>query len=422
MKQGRLAWIAAVSAMTVAPFAPVTAHAADVVPSRTVAPADVTTPSVVKHVNTDVDGDGTRDSVTLTYLGSNQFALTATTTKGKSSSVTFTSVVNAAYAPVGDTWYGASAIDGRKGSELIVNRFTKRTAADRETVTLGVYTWRSGKLVAEKAPASPWGRVWKTDDSQASDARGYEFFTKSGHRYVDATWLKTGKYTVPWKGSVTRSVWRDGNWVKVWTHRVKAIYHSSLSKWGQVGIAGPRLLVGQVNVDVNGDGTSDLNLLYQDGMSHYLVTTTAGSSYGFHSNERYPFIGAAEVDGAAGYEFLLRIDPEDPLWEVLTWSGGKLVPERPAPALYGEPAGTSWRGANDEAVTKIAIKVEGGQHYAVTGWISYEQSMLTDPVNFATSVWQDGTWVKQSEEQRVLTEAERAAFHRGITVDGLVAP
>jgi len=377
---------------------------------------------VVKHVSTDVDGDGTRDSVTLTYLGSNQFALSVITTKGRSSSVSFTSVVNPRYAPAGDTWYGASAIDGRTGSELIVNRFTKASAEARETVTLGVYTWRSGKLVAQKAPASPWGKVWKTDNSQSSDARGYEFFTRSGHRYVDATWLKTGKYTVPWKGTITRSVWRDGKWVKVSTRRVKAIYHSTLTKWGQVGIAGPRLLVGQVNVDVNGDGASDLNLLYQDGTSHYLVTTTAGSSYGFHSTERYPFIGAAEVDGAAGYEFLLRIDPEDPEWEVLTWSGGKLVPERPAPALYGEPAGTSWRGANDEAVTKIAIKVEGGQHYAVTGWISYEQSMLTHPVNFATSVWQDGKWVKQSEEQRVLTEAERAAFHRGITVDGLVAP
>ena len=59
------------------------AHAS--APTRAVAPADVATPAVVKHVDTDMDGNGTRDSVDLTYLGSDTFELAVTTTMGKTS-------------------------------------------------------------------------------------------------------------------------------------------------------------------------------------------------------------------------------------------------------------------------------------------------------------------------------------------------
>lgn len=420
MRHHRLAWITA-AALTVVPFSPVAANAAATVPARGVAPAEVAKPTVVKHVSTDVDGDGTRDSVSLTHLATNQFALTATTTKGQSSTVTFTSRVDAKWAPAADTWYGASAIDGRKGSELIVNRFTKRTSQTRLNVLLGVYTWRSGKLVAESAPASVWGRKWTVNAGSGFDVRGYNFFTRSGHRYVDATQLTTRHHlTRPWNGHVTRSVWRSGTWVKTWTHKAKTVKDYP-DRWGQVGVAGPKLLVGQMNVDVNGDGAADLVLCYQDGMSHFLVTA-AGSGYGFHSNDADPYIGAAELDGAPGYEVLVTLDPEDPEWEVLTWSGGRLTPERPAPVLYGETTASRWRGANDEAITNLRFYTAAGASYVETGWISYEDSIQTDPVSFATSVWQNGQWVKKSEERRVLTDAERATFHRGFTSDSLVTP
>lgn len=425
MRHHRLAWITA-AALTAVPFSPVAADAATPVPTRAVAPADVATPTVVKHVSTDVDGNGTRDSVTLTYLGSNQFALTATTTKGKSSTVTFASRVDAKWAPAADTWYGASAIDGRKGSELIVNKFTKATAESRANITLGVYTWRSGKLVAAKAPASRWGKTWKVNGTLAGEARGYNFFTKSGHRYVDATRMTTGKYTKPWNGYVTRSVWRGGTWVKLWTHRAKTVKSSTLSAWGQVGIAGPNLLLGQVNVDVDGDGRVDLVGYYRDGFALHMfrVATAAGRTVyvGYQTEPDSKFIGAAQLDGVAGDELIAEVGSEGPVWTVFTWSD-YTIRETPMPALYGGTGGSiPWQGHSDEAITNLRFYTDAGAAWVETGWISYENSILTDPVNFARSVWQDGKWVKQAEEQRVLTEAERATFQSGFTVDGLVTP
>ncbi|PKN56184.1 MAG: hypothetical protein CVU56_17375, partial [Deltaproteobacteria bacterium HGW-Deltaproteobacteria-14] len=81
-----------------------------------------------------------------------------------------------------------------------------------------------------------------------------------------------------------------------------------------------------------------------------------------------------------------------------------------------------WHGHSDEAITNLRFYTDAGTSYVETGWISYENSILTDPVNFAVSAWQDGNWVKKSEGQRVLTPAERASFHLGFSVNGLVAP
>ena len=425
MRHRRLVWIMT-AAVAVAPLSPVPTNAAAAVPVRGFAPAEVTSPAVVKHVSTDDDGDHTRDSVSLTYLGSNQFALTATTTKGKSSTVTFTSRVDTKWAPATDTWYGASAIDGRKGSELIVNKFTKATAGSRANVALAVYTWRSGKLVAAKAPSSRWGKAWKVNATLAGEARGYNFFTKSGHRYVDANRMTTGKYTRPWNGYVTRSVWRGGTWVKLWTHKAKTVKTSALRAWGQVGIAGPNLLLGQVNVDVDGDGRTDLVGYYRDGFDLHMfrVATAAGRTVyvGYQTEPDSAFIGAAQLDGVAGDELIAEIGSEGPVWTVFSWSD-YTIRETPMPALYGGTGGSiPWQGHSDEAITNLRFYTAGGSAYVETGWIWYENSILSDPVNFATSVWQDGKWVKQSQEQRVLNGAERATFHQGFTVPGLVTP
>ncbi len=430
MRHHRIVGLAVVSAMTLAPFSPAITPVA-AAPATGGALAVVTTPTVVTpalvtHVLTDLDGDGTRDSVSLTYLGGNRFSLKGVTTKGRSSTVTFTSRVDAKWAPEADTWYGASAIDGHKGSELIVNKFTKSTAADRNNIALGVYTWRSGKLVAAKAPASKWGRTWKVNGSFGSEARGYNFFTKSGHRYVDATRMTTGKYTSPWNGYVTRSVWRSGKWVTLWTHKAKTVKSSMLSAWGQVGIAGPNLLLGQVSVDVDGDSQADLVGYYRDGCySHkFRVATAAGRTVyvGYQTEPDSAFIGAAQLDGVPGDELIAEVSGEGPVWKVLSWSDYTIF-DTPMPALYGTAGGSMpWQGHSDEATTNLRFYTDGGASYVETGWIWFESSIETDPVNFATSMWQNGQWVKQSEEQRVLTPAERAAFHQGFSVDGLVTP
>ena len=153
MTHGRLPLLTA-AAIVVTTLAPASAQAA--VPARTLKPADTATPSVVRTVYTDVNGDGKRDTVTLTYLGSNAFALTVKTTTGKTSTVRFTSHVSAD-VPASASWYGASAIDGRSGSELIVARYPASRTTTSDDAPISVYTWRSGKLAAAKVPASPVG-------------------------------------------------------------------------------------------------------------------------------------------------------------------------------------------------------------------------------------------------------------------------
>ena len=248
------AWVAATTLVSI-PFSAIastTAHAAPL-------PADLTTPSVVKHVNTDVDGDGTRDSVDLTYLGADQFTLSATTTKGASSSVSFTSHVDPEMVPAAGTWYGADAIDGHKGSELIVHLYGPNVTDSGQNRDVAVYTWRSGALYAEQAPAAPPSSGWEVGVTEGSEAAsGYWFFTRHGHRYADASRLTMTNAT-PWRyeGTVTRSVWRNDGWVEVSTRIART--KSDLT-WKQFGMAGPKLLLSQMKADISGDGQPDLLL------------------------------------------------------------------------------------------------------------------------------------------------------------------
>ena len=417
MRHHRLALITA-AAIAVVPFTPVPASAA-AVPVRGFAPAEVTAPAVVKHVSTDVDGDGTRDSVSLTYLGSNQFTLTATTTKGKSSSVSFTSVIKPTFVLPSNAWYGASAIDGRKGSELIVNRFTSATAESGENVTLGVYTWRSGKLVAEKAPASWWGRTWKGNATQGGSGRGYRFFTSNGHRYVDATRMYTRNHrTDPWYGTFTRSVWLHGTWVKLWTRKAKTV-KDYLRLWSQVGVGGPKLLLGQVSVDVSGDGTPDLVSVYQDKLiSHFVITAIvkgSSTSVSYQADDN-GFIGAAAIDGVDGDELIVQVNSEEPSWRVFTWRARKLV-DLSGPFVPGH-AGQGWLGESEESTVNYATSVTDGVHSIVVG-----EHWVDGAYNFVTSKWDNGGWVKVSEESKAsLTPEEQAKFHTGFTAADLVAP
>lgn len=412
MRHRRLALITA-AAIAVAPFTPVPAYAA-AVPARGVAPADAPTATVVKQVFTDVDGDGTRDTVTLTYLGSNRFELAATTTKGKTSSVRFTSAVDPYQGPAGSAWYGASALDGRKGSELIVKR---NTSDSTWGTTLSVFTWRSGKLVAEKPPATPTGKVWRVNDD-GSPALGYTFFTKHGHRYVDASRLvyRTNK---PWKGKVTRSVWRNGKWVKLYTHTATA---AKQALWGEVGIGGPRLLLHAVKVDVNGDGKLDLVRVYQEKLvNHYLVTVKTGktiTSATYSTDGGNGFVGAAAIDGNPGAELIFQTEAETPLWKVFTWRSGKLA-SLPGPIVREGTSVGVWAGAGDETATNVTVGVEDGRHHVTESWIAADENIA----HVKTWVWQANGWTTVSDwTETTLTAEQLAAFHRGFTATDLVTP
>jgi hypothetical protein len=424
MRHHRLACIAAVATtISVAPFSPLTANAAAAAPAGAIAPAEVTTPVVVRHVNTDVDGDGTRDSVDLTYLGADQFTLSAVTTKGRSASVSFRSHVNPGMVPAADTFYGADAIDGRNGSELIVHLYGPNVTDSGQNLDVAVYTWRSGALVAEPAPAARTGTGWEVGLAEGAEAAsGYRFFTSHGHRYVDTSRLVMAEGPWRYEGSVTRSVWRGGKWAKVSTRGVRTKSMPEDLTWGQVGMAGPKLLLSQVKADISGDRRTDLALFYQVGRQRYRATVLA---HGRRASadvtyQTFPFIGATAVDDRAGAE-LIANSGAGHRWTVLAWRhSGKLVGLK-GPALYGGVGNREWRAAA-EATTNFSLSVEQGRHYVTTGWIDDQDSVQTDPVHFAKSVWKTNKWQKLSEWSAVLTDAQRAAFHQGFTAPGLVTP
>jgi hypothetical protein len=422
MRHHRLAWIVAATAITAAPFTPAAAAAATPVPDRAIGPADVTATTVVKHVNTDVDGDGTRDSVDLSYLGSDKFELAVTTTKGKTSKVAFTSHVEPGMVPAAQTWYGADAIDGRKGSELIVHLYDPSVTDSGQNLDIEVYTWRAGHLVVESAPAAATGTGWQVGVTEGSEgAAGYWFFTSHGRRYVDTSRLTTGEWPWHYQGSITRSVWRNGKWAKVSTRTARTKAMPDGLTWKQVGMAGPKLLRAQVKADINGDRRTDLALIYQLGPEHYRVTVLAhgrkaSADATYWTN---PFIGATAVDGVAGDE-LIAISATDSRWTVLTWRHSGTLTKLKGPALYGEVGNREWRAAA-QATTNFALSVEGGLHYVTTGWIDDGASIQSDPVHFAKSVWQSGHWNKLTEWSAVMTDEQRAAFHQGFTAPGLIS-
>lgn len=414
MRRRRLVWLTA-AALGVAGFTPVPAQADVATPPRGIGPADAAT--VVARVLTDVNGDAIRDTVTLSYLGSSRFELSATTTKGKTSKVRFTSYVQASTVPPKSTWYGASAMDGRLGSELIVNRFTKASAAGDTSTTLGVYTWRSGRLVAEKAPSTPTGRGWVVNDQQTSLARGYRFFTQAGHRYAEATRLVRGSRR--WTGKTVRSVWRGNGWVQVAT-RASATKGASLTSWSQVGIAGPKLLLSQVSTDVDGDGQSDLVGFYRNGLTNHVVTVTSanGSAQSsFPALTSRPFLGATEVDGVAGSELLFETDSETRAGKVLTWRNGRLVDLAP-PILYGG-YDASWGGRSEDALVNYAFSSDSDGHYAVSAL-----SVGSDGgISYAKSIWNDDHWESiKSWVEDSPAQAQYKAIRPVFTADGLVRP
>lgn len=415
MRHHRLALITA-AAIAVAPFTGAPAHAA--APGRVVAPADVAAPTLVKQVFTDVDGDGTRDTVKLSYLGSNQFELAAITTKGKTSSVKFASVVDPDRAPAASTWYGASAMDARAGSELIVKYNSSDSILGVANTTLGVFTWRSGKLVSEKPPATPTGKVWQVNAEEFTQARGYTFFTKHGHRYVDASALSTNTIR-PWKGKIVRSVWRSGKWVKVSTRTATPV--KKLTKWGQIGIAGPKLLLHAIKVDVNGDAKLDLVRVYQDKLvNHYLVTVKTGKttrSATYSTDGGSGFVGAAAIDGNAGAELIFGTEAETPLWKVFTWRGGKLA-SLPGPIVREGAKVGVWAGAGDERATNYTTTVEDARHYVTRTWIA-DGSASAHVTKWA---WEATGWTMVSDTEITLTAEQLAAFHRGFTAADLVTP
>jgi hypothetical protein len=358
-----------------------------------VQPAEPATPTVLRTVRVDVNGDGKTDTVTVTALGGTQYELKVVTAKA-TAAVTFSSTDPLESRSV---WGGAARLDGVKGAELIV-----RTSTPDASGGFAVYTWRKGALVAEAAPASPSSRAgWWTGDAQA-----VRFFTSHGRAYVEVAKIASASTNGAHWVKIVRSVWRSGKWVKVSTRSVKL---SAARMEHYSGIQAPSILLNQAKVDMDGDGKLDtVSYRLLAGERTQTKIVTAKGKVITRTIHNQDFGGApliAGIDGVPGSE-LAYVDGDGYTWKVLSLRKGKLVVVR-------SPEGnTTWTRspegwsesydlyASEDEDWKVNTRAYGGDTEPYT-------------VYWARYVWISGKWVKQAAWTTTASEAEAGAFCHG---------
>lgn len=134
-------------------------------------------------------------------------------------------------------WVGGAKLDGSKGAELIF-----QISGGDEASGYTVMTYRGGKLRTEKAPSRPKGKGWFTR-SEVGIEQGYRFFTHKKKRYVDAArFTNSNSSYTRYSGTVIRSVWKSGKWVKTNTFRVHNATFAHAMKYS--GFSGVKTVAG----------------------------------------------------------------------------------------------------------------------------------------------------------------------------------
>lgn len=389
----------------------------------TMTPREVT--PVLRSLLTDVTGDGRNDRVDLASAGVDRYRLTVTAAvSGRTSAVEFGS----ALAPSMDAdaaLYGAADIDGVKGVELIVQRWTRSATEPSDAVNLTVYTWRGGRLVAEKAPkggrVSGWhfGALW-------GKGQGYRFFEKGGRHYVEVSTLQqqtSGKFL--WVGKITRSVWRKGGWVKVSTRKVKL---TDAKAFTYLRYSGPYLLKKIMTADFDADSRADELRFYAyedtgfEGRYRVKVTTAAKkvSARKFFAVGPHPLTGVADFDGAAGAEILIYT-ADSPSAQVLTWRADKLVAEAAPPSRAGRTP-SIWPLGGDDSMAGVTLTVVDGVRHLeyVSAGAPFEDDLVA---RVDQIVWQDGAWITVSSgSYPILSEEQYDALCSGFCGFAITKP
>jgi hypothetical protein len=396
-------------ALTLSAFTPAGVAQAAPTPS-----APITSGTVTKTVRVDVDGDGKNDLVQLIHLDANNFRLQVTTAKN-TSALDFVSVLPADGEWDGNLiWYGAASLDGTRGAELIVSTFDADSWENGDTPTrLGVFTWRSGRLMPATAPKAPKNPGWHLGTTDANRINGYRFFTKTGRHYVDVADLTDRSNR--WRGKIVRSIWKKGVWVKVSTRSVK-LGEKAAGRYET--ISGPAILLGQASVDIDGDGRNDTATYRRlvdstvAGAGTWTLTVKTGKDVRKVikvAADSDPLMGFAGLDGVSGSEIIFTVDHETPLWKVFTWRKGKLALEA-GPNECGDSSKV-WQGCGDGYSIGLDFSVVDAQHYLLVS--SHTTDEPTLEASFAKYVWRAGKWVKQSAWSAVLSEADFAKLCSG---------
>ena len=173
----------------------------------------------------DLDGDKKSDTLEVTWWsieGDTQtWRLKVTTAKGVTSTSYWNTNTNV-YFPMG----GFKTIDPVKGKELQLVYDEAYDATNARQWAFRVLTWRSNKLVAQKAPWNASASAnksnqytWFTSTMFPVTKDGFRFYTSGGRRYAEHFMLEWFDSKQRWKGTIRRSKWANGRWynVKKWT-------------------------------------------------------------------------------------------------------------------------------------------------------------------------------------------------------------
>lgn len=365
--------------------------------------------TLLRTVRVKVDRDKSLDTVKLFSLSQTSYRLEVTTSKA-TSCVDFTSDVDNQGDDLQDVWYGTASLDGANGAEIIVRRFDAQDREDGEESTrLGVFTWRAGKLVAEKAPTAALTTTWQINRSDAW--RGYHFSNRSHHRYVDAL---TTPANSTWTTAI-RSIWSHGHWTKLSKRKLR-LSDAKAEAWSE--FSGTTILRSQFRSDLDGDGAADAFTYRSTDSTHYVtsIVTAKGKklSKTIASDQGSPLLGAAHFDGVAGTELAFIVDGEDPEWKVFTWRDSKLVAAMP-PSFTGEKPREVWSDGDTDDTDSLVFSLVSD--VATVESISAYSDSNDPPCYFVvTSQWRAGAWVKTAESDPCLTSVT-PAFTGGIVAD-----
>lgn len=166
----------------------------------------------------DIDGDGKRDTITLTQrAGSDtQWTIRVRTARGATATTGFTTDgpligPGRGYETFGPVM-GWGSLDGRPGSELVL--FS--SGGTRHSSDMQVYSWAGGRIVRESLPRN--GVNWTTA-YMWSDFSGFRFSTRKGVRYVEKLHGTRATTDVPFSTTIHTYRWTGKAWNLVGSRR-----------------------------------------------------------------------------------------------------------------------------------------------------------------------------------------------------------
>lgn len=219
-----------VGAATVAVFAaPTLAFAAP--PSASASEGARTGHTKTVSRSVDVDGDGRRDSISLTYNTAHEgFGLRVRTAAGRTATIraSTSGVIEQGLSP----WFGTGGLDGVRGAEILA--YTGFGDLGHATA----FTWRGGTLVRLGSPDEAGG-TWTVNTGYADMYSGYSFRTSRGVRIVTAYDLATKTASGRFYGPATTYRWSAKGWRKVSSIKVSltASQATRATNWRGVTIA-----------------------------------------------------------------------------------------------------------------------------------------------------------------------------------------